>query len=43
MGKKFGQLSIIDFIVSILIVQLTANVIDSKEKSVLLAIVPIVV
>lgn len=43
MGKKeFGQLSIIDFIVSILIVQLTATVIDSSEKSVFLAVVPII-
>lgn len=44
MGKKeFGQLSIIDFIVSFLIVQLTATVIDNNEKSVFLAIVPIIV
>ncbi len=44
MGKKeFGQLSIIDFIVSFLIVQLTATVIDNNEKSVFLAIIPIIV
>ncbi|MDD3392781.1 MAG: DUF421 domain-containing protein [Bacilli bacterium] len=44
LGKKeIGQLSIVDLIVSILIVELSAIGIEEKNESILLAIIPIII